>query len=258
LTVNNQNFLKKIEEKLETFEQIQKMDKAEIRDDEIAKEVTTMEKKFDEMVSNWEEYISQAKSKVDELKNNLDSKKREYNFKYERINLIKKEIEDIFIKIGVKEDLAKFLKEEYQKIPIDINRNKFINKISELTHNINKEKKNILIYLNDLKSTENQINIINDNIKKVDNEFEDKLFQDAKKDATSKEFYAFFIKIRDGYNLIQKNIIDLNLAKTKLKETENKVDDYQLKLKSYDINQLIEQVDLLRKDNMNKFNKNHI
>lgn len=255
LTETNQNLLKLIEEKLETFEQIQRMNKSEIKEDEIAKEVVNLEKKFDDMMTNWEEYTSQAKSKIDELKNNLESKKKEYNFKYEKVNFLKKEIDEISSKISVKEELSNFLKEEYQKIPIDINRNKFINKISDLTHNINKEKNNISVYLNDLKSIENQINLINDNIKKVDNEFEDKLFQDAKKDATSKEFYALFIKIRDGYNMIQKNIIDLNISKTKMKELDSKIDDYQLKLKSYDINQLIEQVELLKKENSLKFKK---
>jgi hypothetical protein len=37
--------------------------------------------------------------------------------------------------------------------------------------------------------------------------------------------------------------------KNKLKEVENKVDDYQIKLKSYDINQLIEQIDILKSEN---------
>jgi len=255
LTINNKNLLRQIEEKLETFEQIQKMNRAEIKEDEITKEVSNLEKKIDDMITNWEEYTGQAKCKIDELKNNIESKKKEYNFKYEKVNLLKKEIEEISGKIVVKEELANFLKEEYEKMPIDINRNKFINKISELTHNINNEKNNILVYMNDLKNIENQINMINDSIKKVDNEFEDKLFQDAKKDANSKEFYSLFIKIRDGYNLIQKNIIDMNIAKTKMKEFENKVDNYQLKLKSYDVNQLIEQVELLKKENTIKFRK---
>lgn len=255
ITIKNQNLLKQIEDKLETFEQIQKMNRAEIKEDDILKEVETLEKKFDIMISNWEEYTSQAKSKIDELKNNLETKKKEYNFKYEKVNLLKKEIEDISSRISVKEQLSSFLNEEYLKIPVDINRNKFINKITELTQNINKEKNNIIVYLTDIKNIENQINVVNESIKKVDNEFEDKLFQDAKKDATSKELYALFIKIRDGYNLIQKNIIDLNSSKTKMKELESKVDDYQMKLKSYDINQLSEQVEILRKENSMKFRK---
>ena len=255
ITNSNQNLLKKIEEKLETFEQIKKMESSEINRNEIEKEIEILEKKFDDMVNNWEEYSLHSNIKIDELKTNLESKKKEYNFKYEKVGLLKKELEEISNKISVKEELGNFLKEEYNKIPVDINRNKFIMKITELTQNINNEKNNIIIYLKDLKVTESQITMVNDNIKKVDNEFEDKLFQDAIKDPIVKEFYALFIKIRDGYNLIQKNIIDMNTAKTKIKEFENKIDDYQIKLKSYDIEQLSEQVDLLKKDNSAKFRK---
>jgi hypothetical protein len=255
ITNTNQNFVKKIEEKLETFEQIKKMDNSEIKQNDIEKEIEILEKKFEDMVNNWEEYSLHSNIKIDELKTNLESKKKEYNFKYEKVGLLKKELEEISNKISVKEELGNFLKEEYNKIPVDINRNKFIMKITELTQNINNEKNNIIVYLKDLKVTESQITMVNDNIKKVDNEFEDKLFQDAIKDPVIKEFYALFIKIRDGYNLIQKNIIDMNTAKTKIKEFENKVDDYQMKLKSYDIEQLTEQVDLLKKDNSAKFRK---
>jgi hypothetical protein len=67
------------------------------------------------------------------------------------------------------------------------------------------------------------------------------------------DFYSSFIKIRDGYNVIKKNIIDTQHFKTKLKELENKVEDYQLKLKSYDINQLKEQVEVLRIENSKVF-----
>lgn len=41
--------------------------------------------------------------------------------------------------------------------------------------------------------------------------------------------------------------------KNKIKELENKVDDYQQKLKSYDYNQLREQVEFLKSENNKTF-----
>ena len=64
-----------------------------------------------------------------------------------------------------------------------------------------------------------------------------------------KDLYTLFIKIRDGYNLIQKNIFDSQINKNRIKELENKVEDYEQKLKSYDYKQLSEQVEILKKDN---------
>lgn len=253
LSHKNEGLLKEIEEKLETFEQIQKLNKKEINEDEINSEVSSLERKYDEMISNWDEYSGQAKSRIEDLKNSIETKKKEYNFKYEKISQIKKEIDEMSTKIGLKSELANFLNEEYQKIPMDINRNKFITKISELTSSISQEKNKIYNYISDLKNLENQIHNINETIRKVDNELEDKLYQDVKNNSSLKDLYASFIKIRDGYNVIQKNIIDTQHFKTKLKELENKVEDYQMKLKSYDINQLKEQVEVLRIENSKVF-----
>ena len=177
LSTENQIVIKSIEEKLETFEQIQKLNRSEIKEFELNQEVNNLEKKFDDMVNNWEEYSSEAKSRIEELKNSIEVKKKEYNFKYDKISSLKKEIDEISSKIVLKQEVANFLNEEYQKIPLDINRNKFIIKISELTQNIFLEKKNVNVILNELKQSENQIVSMNETIKRVDNELEEKLYQ---------------------------------------------------------------------------------
>ena len=135
------------------------MNKKEINEDEINSEVSSLERKYDEMISNWDEYSGQAKSRIEDLKNSIETKKKEYNFKYEKISQIKKEIDEMSTKIGLKSELANFLNEEYQKIPMDINRNKFITKISELTSSISQEKNKIYNYISDLKNLENQIQV---------------------------------------------------------------------------------------------------
>lgn len=177
LTFKNENIIREIEEKLETYEQLEKLDRAEINEQDLEKEVNVLETKYEEMASGWEEYSSQMKGRIEELKNNINTKKQEYNFKYEKIASLKKEIDDISTKIIVKQELANFLNDEYQKIPVDINRNKFITKISDLTQNIVQEKKNIVNYLNELKIAESNIESMNDSIKRVDDELEDRLFK---------------------------------------------------------------------------------
>ena len=58
------------------------------------------------------------------------------------------------------------------------------------------------------------------------------------------------MKIREGYNLIQKNILESQHLKNKSKDIENKLEDQSLKIKSYDLNQLKEQVNSLKKENI--------
>ena len=246
LSILNKELLKEIEVQMNAYEQMKKLQKNEMVEADVVQEVQNLQKKYEDMINNWDEYSVQAKAKIDELKTEIDTKKKEYNYKYEQISKLKKEIEEIQSKIAMKQEIAAFLKEESEKIPAEVNRNNYTNKIAELTKNIKREKSNILGYLNDVKAMDDKISKINENIKRVDNEFEDRLFQDAKQYPNLKEVYAAFLKLRDGYTTLQKNILDANSLKHKLKELENKVDDYKIKLKNYDYEQLKEQVEYLK------------
>jgi hypothetical protein len=250
LSNNNQILLKEIEDQMKAYEQMKKFQSKEMVENDVINEVENLEKKYQNMVNNWNDYSNQAKSRIQELKTAINTKKKEYTYKSDQINVLKKEIEEISSKIQMKQELAQFLSEEYQKIPLNINRNSFINRIAELTNNINKERQNISQYLKDLNEADMKINKYNETIKRVDNELEDIIFQDAKNNRKLNDVYAAFIKLRDGYSNLQKNIIDNFNKKSKLRELESQVYDYKIKLKSYDMNQLQEQINFLK--NVNK------
>ena len=250
LSNNNQILLKEIEDQMKAYEQMKKFQSKEMVENDVINEVENLEKKYQNMVDNWNDYSNQAKSRIQELKTAINTKKKEYTYKSDQINVLKKEIEEISSKIQMKQELAQFLSEEYQKIPLNINRNSFINRIAELTNNINKERQNISQYLKDLNEADMKINKYNETIKRVDNELEDILFQDAKNNRKLNDVYAAFIKLREGYSNLQKNIIDNFNKKSKLRELESQVYDYKIKLKSYDMNQLQEQINFLK--NVNK------
>ena len=250
LSNKNQILLKEIEDQMKAYEQMKKFQSKELVENDVINEVETLEKKYQNMVDNWNDYSNQAKSRIQELKTAINTKKKEYTYKSDQINLLKKEIEDISTKIQMKQELAQFLSEEYQRIPLNINRNSFVNRIAELTNNINKERQNISQYLKELKDADNKINKYNETIKRVDNELEDIIFQDAKNNKKLNDVYAAFINLRNGYNNLQKNIIENSIKKSKLRELDSQVYDYKIKLKSYDMNQLQEQINFLK--NINK------
>ena len=252
LKQQNNDLLKEIQEHMTAYEQMKKLQKNELEENEVLQEVEKLEKKYEEMVNNWEEYSKEAKGRIQELKTAIDTKKKEYSYKYDQISVLKKEIEEITIKISMKEELAKFLNEEYQKIPIRVNRNIFINKIADLTKKIENERRNITQYLNDLNDADKKIDRLNTIIKRVHNELEETLFNDAKKNKKINEVYKAFIQLGGGYDEIQKNILETSNKKYKLKELTNTVDEYKAKLKSYDIEQLKEQVEFLKKTNNQK------
>ena len=252
LSEQNTELLKEIEDSMTAFEQMKKLQKNEMEANDVVNEVEKLEKKYQEMVANWTDYANQAKNQIQELKTSIDVKKKEYKYKYDQINKLKKEIEEIANKIAMKKELANFLNDEYGKITVHINRNIFVNKISDLTKKINDERKNVSQYIADLQMTDKKIESMNASIKKVDNDIEDIIFKDAKSNSKLKDVYTAFIKLREGYNTCQKNIIEVSIQKNKLTELNNQVDDYKEKIQNYDVKQLTEQIELLKQANKGK------
>ena len=252
LSEENTELLKEIEDQMNALEQMKKLQKNEMVEKEVVEEVEKLEKKYQDMLKDWADYSSQAKNQIQELKSSIDEKKKEYKYKFDQINALKKEIEEIANKIAMKQEIAQFLKDEYSKITVNINRNTFVNKISDLTKNIMKERKAVSQYIEDLKKTDKTIETYNATIKTVDNELEDLLYKDAKSNNKLKDVYSAFIKLRDNYITCQKNIIEVSNQKFKLNELNNQVDDYREKVKNYDIKQLNEQIELLKQANQGK------
>ena len=252
LTEENNELLKEIEDEMTAFEQMKKLNKNEMSENDVVNEVEKLEKKYQDMAREWNDYASQQKNEIQQMKTSIDEKKKEYKYKYDQINALKKEIEEIANKIAMKQELAQFLNDEYGKITININRNTFVDKISDLTKKIMNERKAISQYIDDLKKTDKTIETLNAIIKKVDNELEDLLYKDAKSNQKLKDVYSAFMKLREGYITCQKNIIEVSIQKYKLSDLNNQVDDYKGKIKNYDIKQLQEQIELLKQANKGK------
>ena len=252
LSEENTELLKEIEDEMTAFEQMKKLQKNEMGENEVVKEVEKLEKKYQDMVKDWGEYANQAKNQIQELKSTIDEKKKEYKYKFDQINVLKKEIEEIANKIAMKQEIAQFLNDEYSKITMNINRNVFVNKISDLTKKIMTERQAVSQYINDLKKTDKNIETLNSIIRKIDNDIEELLYKDAKSNSKLKDVYSAFIKLRESYNTCQKNIIEVSNQKYKLNELNNQVEDYKEKVKNYDIKQLREQIDLLKQANQGK------
>ena len=105
LKQQNNDLLKEIQEHMTAYEQMKKLQKNELEENEVLQEVEKLEKKYEEMINNWEEYSKEAKGRIQELKTAIDTKKKEYSYKYEQIGVLKKEIEEITIKISMKEEI---------------------------------------------------------------------------------------------------------------------------------------------------------
>lgn len=241
------NLLQTLENTIQAYENMQSKENVSERDKEIDKEIKDLEQKYNELVTNWEAYSNQVSSEITKIKENMESKRKEYNFKYEKIGVLKREVEELSMKINQKSELRQFLLDEFERITSEFNRNKYILKINELTKIVDLEKTNWECYKSELIQLETVLENEVGEIKRIDLKLEEMFFKDASKSVSIKEVYSVYMKLREGYNKIQVGMIDIQLLKDNIREVSNKLEQYRAKLKNYDIKQLQEQVDLLKK-----------
>lgn len=241
------NLLQTLENTIQAYENMQSKENVSERDKEIDKEIKDLEQKYNELVTNWEAYSNQVSSEITKIKDNMESKRKEYNFKYEKIGVLKREVEELSMKINQKSELRQFLLDEFERITSEFNRNKYILKINELTKIVDLEKTNWECYKSELIQLETVLENEVGEIKRIDLKLEEMFFKDASKSVSIKEVYSVYMKLREGYNKIQVGMIDIQLLKDNIREVSNKLEQYRAKLKNYDIKQLQEQVDLLKK-----------
>ena len=204
-------------------------------------EVKELADKFKSMTNDWLQYSGEMKNNIELMRTKISTKKKEYNFKYEKIGELKEEVSRIENKINEKRNLKEFLKEEYDKIQIDINRNTIISKINDLTKAIVESKDAVRKQLANLAEIESEIDDEVRNIKRVENEIEEAIFKDANSYGQLKAVNHEFIQVRESYNTIQKKIFDMhnNLINNKSLKTE--VDNFKQKLKEINIVELKEE-----------------
>ena len=132
----------------------------------------------------------------------------EYTYKTEQIKKMKGEIAESIRDMRYKEELKGFLEDEYKKIPkgnlsiyiyirIDVKREFYMGRIQEFVNSVKGQKKNIDSSINDIRELKESINRTIDIIQRQDNELEDLLFKDAKKDKIAKEIYKALLDLRD-------------------------------------------------------------
>ena len=127
LTEENNELLKEIEEEMTAFEQMKKLQKNEIAENDVVNEVEKLETKYQDMVKDWTDYSNQVKNQIQEYKSSIDEKKKEYKYKYDPNcaldNLLKNLNNEIhYIKCSsmneknVRDELEKYLFEEMDDI----------------------------------------------------------------------------------------------------------------------------------------------
>ena len=78
---------------------------------------------------------------------------------------------------------------QWEKMPKDINRNQYLKRINEIIQKLKSQKEEIQTILKDITKIQSDTEKLVDQIKKIDAEVEEFIFNEAKKDKVAKDIY---------------------------------------------------------------------
>jgi predicted nucleic acid-binding Zn-ribbon protein len=102
--------------------------------------------------------------------------------------------------------MLSYLEAQWEKMPRDINRNQYLKRINEIIVNLKSQKVEITKILEEIKGIQDDTEGLMGEIKKLDAEVEDFIFNEAKKDKVAKEIYKEIVTLKEDFDKLITNI----------------------------------------------------
>ena len=137
-------------------------------------------------------------------------------------------------------------------MPRDLNRNQYLKRINEIIVNLKSQKTEIKGILDEIRGIQGDTEKVVLGIKKLDNEVEEFIFNEAKKDKVASGIYKEIISLKEKFDKLVVNIQETNKLKNGIREVETKLEDFRIKYKNMEeINKLENDLNAIKAENMN-------
>ncbi len=88
-------------------------------------------------------------------------------------------------------------------------------------------------------------------IKRIDNDVEEFIFNEAKKDKVAMSIYKEIIRLKENFDKLVVSVQEQNKVKNGIREVETKLEDFRIKYKnSEEINKLEHDLNSIRQENL--------
>ena len=214
-------------------------------------EVGQIKKELDELQAEWNEYTKPITDEIFQQKQDISEKKVEYKYKVDKIKDLKRETKEAIQTLEHKKEMIKYLSTQWDKMPKDMNRNQYLKRIYEIINNLKQQKVDIKNMLSDIQSIQKDTEALITEIKKLDAEMEDYIFNEAKKDKVAKEVYKEIQALKEDFDQLTTNIQEQNKLKSNIREIDTKNEDFRIKYKNgQEIQKLMGDLDGIKGNNM--------
>jgi DNA-binding ferritin-like protein (Dps family) len=204
----------------------------------IETEISDLQANLARMQKEWEDYKGPILEEMKEKQSRIEKLKESYSDKIEEIKQMKSELSEIAEEAEMKEEILEMLKVEDAKGTSAMNRNAFVKKITETIDKLKTQKKGITRVIKDINGMKKSVELSRESLKRVDSGTEDLVFQDAKKNTSSKVIYKLLVDLRENYENLIRNVEDQYRIQTKISDFEIRIEAVLARNSKHDIEKL--------------------
>lgn len=204
----------------------------------IETEIKELESTLKRMQDEWEEYRNPIVDELKDKEKRVEKLKENYADKIEEIKQMKAELSEIAEEAEMKEEILEMLRVEDAKGTSAMNRTAFIKKITETIDKLRTQKKGIQKIIKDINGMKKSVEMSRDSLKRVDSSTEDLVFQDAKKNSSSKVIYKLLVDLRENYENLIRAVEEQYRVQTKISDFEIRIEAVLARNSKHDIEKL--------------------
>ncbi|KAL4230380.1 Coiled-coil domain-containing protein 22 [Mactra antiquata] len=176
------------------------------------------------LASQWEKHRAPLINQFRDLKELSSKTESEAQLKLEEIKEFRKKMKQVQDDARGKEELAKQLHSEYERMTKDVNRSAYTKRIMEIVTNIKKQKMEIDKVLVDTRAVQKEINQLSG---KLDRQFtvtDELIFRDAKKDESVKKAYRYLASLHESCELLINTVEETGVILREIRELEDQIE----------------------------------
>ena len=162
---------------------------------------------------------------------------------------MKEDMNNIVTELQYKEDLYDYLADEDLKAGSSISRAVYIKRITDVIDKLKRQKREISRILKDVRDIESSIVLTREQFERIDNQAEELVFNEAKKDQWAKSCYEQLNKIREAYQNLVNTVEEQCSIKNAIRDVEIRYNTAQARNFAATLKQLSEDLNKIRAEN---------
>ena len=178
-----------------------------------------------ELAQQWEQHRKPLIEEYRKKKDVIARRKDEAKLKLGKVKEMRDESKGMLAELRAKEETAKTLAKELEKLPRDVKRSSYVNRILDIIRNVNKQRQEIDKILGDIRDARKDVNTGTSKLERSFAAADETVFKDAKAKPDYKEVYKILVEMHEAFQKLDDTVTENGKALNDIDMIQAKISD---------------------------------